>query len=125
MSKLTFLILGIILIVPVLSNAQVFLDSLYTYEAEVYAFQVETAPVIDGNLDEWASVPWSGTAYYNDRDYNADDVIDPLPERADFQGRFKSVWVDGSNIRYFWITRIAFYRKPVVEIVLEEGVWIR
>jgi hypothetical protein len=105
MKKFTFLLLGILILIPILSNAQVFLDSLYKYPAEVYAYKVDTPPVIDGDLSDWENVPWSGTALFNDRDFNGDNILDPLPERLDFQGRFKSVWIDGSNVIYIMIER--------------------
>lgn len=101
----TFLLLGMLLIMPSLSNGQVFIDSLYEYPAEVYAYQVGEAPVIDGDFSEWDAVPWSGVPYYNDRDFNGDEVLDPLPERTDFMGKFKAVWVDGSNILYLMLER--------------------
>lgn len=105
MKKVTLLLLSFVLFSPILLSAQVFIDSMYTYPAEVYAYQVETAPVIDGDLSDWDNVPWSGTAYYNDRDFNGDNIIDPLPERMDMQGRFKAVWVNSSNVLYLMLER--------------------
>ena len=105
MKKFIFILFGVLLFSPLITNAQVFIDSLYTLPAEVYAYEVTTAPAIDGDLSDWDNIPWSGTAYYNDRDFNGDGILDPLPERDDFQGRFKAAWVTGSNILYLMLER--------------------
>ncbi len=105
MSKLLILLTGLFLLVPIFLGAQVFIDPSFDVPAQVYAFKVDQAPTIDGDDADWADVPWSGTAYYNDRDYNGDGYPDPAPDRRDIQGRFKAVWLNNTNMLYLLIER--------------------
>lgn len=104
MNKIIILLIGLFLAFTLVS-AQVYIDPSFDVPAQVSAFQVEQAPTIDGDATDWANVPWSATAYYNDRDFNGDGFPDPAPDRHDIYGRFKSVWINDTNMLYLLIER--------------------
>jgi hypothetical protein len=105
MHKIIAIFVGLLLLTSMSVNAQVYVDPSFIVPAQVYAFQVDQAPTIDGDDADWADVPNSGTAYYNDRDYNGDGLPDAAPDRRDIEGSFKAVWMEGTNTLYLLLER--------------------
>ncbi len=101
MKRSIFLIV-ILLIVAATINAQTFVDPDMKVEAKVFAHEMATAPSIDGMETEWGEIPWT-VLHYNDKDFNGDGLVDPFPGKIDYQSKFKSAWVAGSNVIYFLI----------------------
>lgn len=99
MKKLTTVILFLFLSVPLVLNAQVFVDPNFAVPAQVLAYKMSQPPTIDGDTTDWNGIPWEG-AYYNDRDDNFDNLMDPAPGPNDFSAKFKAAWVNGSNVLY-------------------------
>lgn len=79
---------------------QIFIDPNTMVEAREFAYRLDTAPTIDGAESEWSELPWTEVRY-NDRDFNSDNIIDPMVARTDYRARYKAAWVNGSNKIYF------------------------
>lgn len=87
----------LLLVLASLSFGQVFLDPDLTIPAESFAYELSVEPTIDGLTNDWPSeTPWM-ESYYNDRDFNGDNLPDPIPLAYDYYGRYKVAWVDGIN----------------------------
>ena len=100
MKKQALLLLMALMIAPVLSKAQSFIDPDKNVEAKVFSYEMSAAPTIDGVESEWTDIPWTEVRY-NDRDFNDDLLIDPMSSREDYRVRWKAAWIDGSNKIYF------------------------
>jgi hypothetical protein len=89
---------GVVLLLLVAAMAQgqtiMYVDSALTVPAQVYAYKLATAPTIDGNGAEWSAIPWN-EAFFNDRDRNNDDLMDPFVHRNDQRATYKTAWVSG------------------------------
>ena len=94
--------IALLFLVPLLLQAQSYIDPSMQVEAKVFAYNLDTAPTIDADESEWAAIPWSEVRY-NDRDFNSDNLIDPMSSRMDYRVNWKSAWVSGSNKIYFLI----------------------
>ena len=105
MKFVTISLLLLVFFMPMLAFSQVTIDAEGNIPAEVYAYQITTAPTIDGDASDWADIPWSGVGYYNDRDFNGDGVPDPSPDVRDLQARFKAAWIDEGTNLYLLIER--------------------
>ncbi|MBK7979360.1 MAG: T9SS type A sorting domain-containing protein [Ignavibacteriae bacterium] len=85
-----------------LLSAQTYVDPNLNIDAKVLAFELTQTPTIDGIGDEWSNIPWT-ELYYSDRDFNEDGLPDPIPNRNDYQAKFKAGWISGSNVFYMLI----------------------
>ena len=100
MKKYLLLLLILTITTPLIIKAQSYIDPSMQVEAKVFTYKVDATPTIDADESEWANIPWSEVRY-NDRDFNGDNLIDPMSSRLDYRVRWKSAWVDGSNKIYF------------------------
>lgn len=100
MKKSFLSLFAFLILVPILLEGQSYIDPTFQVEAKVFTYKLETAPTIDASESEWSNIPWSEVRY-NDRDFNSDNLIDPMSSRLDYRVRGKSAWVDGSNKIYF------------------------
>lgn len=126
MKKKALLILTALIIAPLLTNAQSFVDPDQNVEAKVFAYKLDAAPTIDGSDTEWGDIPWQALRY-NDKDFNGDNLADPFPSRRDYQSKFKSAWVNGSNVVYFLVNieDDQFYTADSVNWYNVDGLEIR
>jgi len=126
MYKNVLKILGVLLVFPLFLKAQTFIDPDLNVEAKVFAYKMASAPTIDGSATEWENIPWQ-TLHYNDKDFNGDNLADPFPGRADYSSKFKSAWVDGSNVIYLLISveDDQFYTADSVNWYNVDGLEIR
>ncbi len=120
------LLLAFIFYFAGIANAQAYIDPDLNVEARVFSYKLSSAPVIDGIDNEWADIPWQ-ILHYNDKDFNGDNLSDPFPGRLDYQSKFKSAWVDGSNILYLLINikDDRFYTADSVNWYNVDGMEIR
>ncbi|MGD8778006.1 MAG: T9SS type A sorting domain-containing protein [Ignavibacteria bacterium] len=100
MKKYLLLFIFFLITTPLLINAQSYIDPSREVEAKVFAYKMSSAPTIDALESEWDDIPWTEIRY-NDRDFNDDDLIDPMSSRDDYRARWKAAWIDGSNKIYF------------------------
>ncbi|MBU0473728.1 MAG: T9SS type A sorting domain-containing protein [Bacteroidetes bacterium] len=102
MKKSAILFFAFMLCMAYSLSAQVYIDPTLEIEAKALNYKMDAAPTIDGDGSEWASIPWQ-TLYFNDKDFNGDNLSDPFPGRIDYVSKFKAGWVDGSNVLYLLI----------------------
>jgi len=102
MKKLFLQLFFFLALVPLIINAQVYIDPALNIEAKVLNYKLSEAPTIDGSGAEWEAIPWQ-KLYFNDKDFNGDNLADPFPSRLDYESKFKAAWVEGSNILYLLI----------------------
>lgn len=102
MKKSILQLLAFFFLVPLLLQAQVYIDPNLDVEAKALSYKLDAAPTIDGVGTEWESIPWQ-YLHFNDKDFNGDGLADPFPDRIDFVSKFKAAWVDGSNILYLLV----------------------
>lgn len=127
MKRIT-LLFAILICLPLIASAQTFIDPNLNVEAKVFAYQLTSAPTIDGSDVEWNNIPWQ-KLYFLDKDYNNDGLADPIPGRKDYEAKFKAAWVNGSNILYLLINikddqfhnpdSVNWYNKDGMEIRID------
>jgi hypothetical protein len=89
--------IGILILILNLSMISVTLSASDPDAPQFTAKLFETAPVIDGNMDEiWEALPWYSLNYvWMDWEASVDT--------SDYNGRFKIAWSETNNRLYFYV----------------------
>jgi hypothetical protein len=126
MKRIILLVVAVSIQLFTIANAQTYIDPSLKVEAKVLAYQLQSAPIIDGNGTEWENIQWQ-KLYFGDKDFNGDNLADPIPSRNDFDCQFKAAWIEGTSTLYLLINikDDVFHNPDTVNWYNKDGMEIR